>query len=104
MGTVKRSGRWRLSSNSYAVAVMGTCMMDLRGAELESQEVTLTAYSVMGTVKLLVPEGVQVALDGISVMGKREFESSSPPFPGAPVIRLTGLDLMGSTEVKTSGW
>ena len=41
-------GRWRIGRKTNAVAVMGGCDMDLRRAEIEGQEVEITAVAFWG--------------------------------------------------------
>jgi hypothetical protein len=38
MSGADRSGRWRLGERCRAIAVMGGCELDLRGAELTAQD------------------------------------------------------------------
>ena len=59
MGSDKQTGRWRIAAQSTAIAVMGECVLDLRRAEVESAEVQIDAYALMGEVKVIVPEGVR---------------------------------------------
>ena len=102
MGGVNRRGRFRLGAKTYAVSLMGGMNVDLRQAELEDPEVTITVVSVMGGANIVVPEGVDVELTGIAIMGGKSYRpgKQSPP-PGAPFIRVRVFSLMGGVSVVT---
>ena len=85
-----------------AVAVMGGVDLDLTEARLESREVTIRAWTIMGGIDIVVPEDMAVVVDGVGFMGAFEenHRGVPPPPPGAPVVRVTGLALMGGVTVK----
>ena len=101
MGSAKRSGRWRVGHELHAVSVMGECKIDLRGAVIDAPVITIDALAIMGTVEVIVPEGVEVSLEGVAIMGSKELQMSDTPIGlGAPLVRVTGLCLMGEIKVR----
>jgi hypothetical protein len=102
MGGVSRRGRFRLARETFLASFMGGLNLDLRQAELEDQEITITVATVMGGANIVVPEGVEVELTGIAIMGGKSFRpgKTSPP-PGAPFIRVRVFSLMGGVSVIT---
>lgn len=80
-----------------AYAVMGGACVDLRRDDLPA-EVRVRAVAVMGGVEVLVPPGVAVELNGLSVMGGRGADVQ-PPRPGAPVVRVDAYAVMGGVAV-----
>jgi hypothetical protein len=103
MSGAKRRGRWRLEGQCFAMAVMGGCSLDLRQAEIAGSRVTINALSVMGGIEIIVPEGVQVELSGLAVMGgKRAHLADVPIRPGAPLIQVHALAVMGGVAVKSA--
>jgi class 3 adenylate cyclase len=97
----KLRGRWRPAAHVRAVAVMGNCLVDLRNAELDGDEVTITAWVFMGNVKVLVPEGIEVELTGAAVMGNRTLSASDArPLPGSPIVRVRARVFMGNVKVR----
>ncbi len=95
-------GRWRMAARTTAVAVMGGCQMDLRQAEIDGDEVVISAVAVMGGITVTVPEGFDVQLEGFSVMGGRDLRLRDVPVvPGSPRIRIRGYAVMGSIEVRS---
>ncbi len=95
-------GRWRISGKTNAVAVMGGCDMDLRRAEIEGPEVSITAFAFLGGITITVPEGFDVDLQGFSFMGGRDLKLRDVPrVPGSPLIVVRGFAVMGGIEVKS---
>jgi hypothetical protein len=100
IGTLKRSGGWRLERDTHLNVVFGTIKLDLRKAFLTSPDITLTAHVTFGTIKVTVPPGVRVEVFGNSVLGSRTInESQAPIVPGAPVLRLRLDTILGSVKV-----
>jgi hypothetical protein len=102
MSSAVRKGRWVLQPKSHALAVMGECVLDLRGAEVLASYSHITATAVMGSVRVIVPEGIDVDVDGLAIMGAKTLRiSSATPLPGSPTIRVTAFALMGEVSVVT---
>ena len=95
----ERKGRWVVPPTSNAVAMMGGVVYDFTDAILTSQETVITVVAIMGGVEVTVPEGIEVRIDVVGIMGGSSGPSDTPP-AGAPVIRFTGLALMGGLDVK----
>jgi class 3 adenylate cyclase len=97
-----RKGRWRPKAKFRAVAFMGGITVDLRHAEIEHPELTVTAVAFMGGIDIVVPEGVLVHLGGFSFMGgKDERIAKVPVLPGSPVIKVRAFPFMGGVSVRT---
>jgi hypothetical protein len=95
-----RKGRWRVGSNLTAVAFMGGGDLDLRQAEIESDEVTITVVAVMGGYDLYVPDTIEVDLDDMAIMGGNDLRGSPAEAPsGAPRIHVRAFSLMGGIDV-----
>ncbi len=100
MGDTKRRGKWRVDQEIGAVAVMGDVTIDLREAEVRSNEVDIVATAVMGDVKIIVPDGVDVDLSGMAIMGdKRVDVLEAPPGQNVPVVRVRAYVVMGDVKV-----
>jgi hypothetical protein len=101
MGELARTGRWRVAEHAVAIAVMGSCTLDLRKAEIASGEIEITAVAFMGSVDVVVPEGLDVEVSGFAVMGSRsERVADAPPLPGSPLVRVRAFALMGDVTVR----
>jgi hypothetical protein len=102
MGGATRKGRFRLATETNVVTVMGGADIDLRQAELQGPEMTISIYSVMGGANVIVPEGVHVELGGLAIMGGKDHRPGNEPVPpGAPVVRVRAYTLMGGVSVVT---
>lgn len=100
MSGAKRAGPWLVPPSYTAVAIMGGVELDLRDARFAAAEVTVRAFSLMGSVSITVPEDMAVDVSGIGVMGGFDHRASGPGAPGAPHLRVVGFALMGSVDVR----
>jgi hypothetical protein len=101
MSAVERRGAWALGDRHAAVAFMGSVELDLRQAALPAESM-ISAVAIMGAVSVVVDQYTRVDVDGIGLMGG--FGEARPRVapvlgPGAPVVRVRGLALMGGVEV-----
>lgn len=104
MGANQHRGRWRVEGETIAVSVMGSCRLDLREAEVVGSEVVITAIAFMGDVRVIVPEGIEVILEGGAFMGANHRQIRDvPTIPGSPVVRVRAFSLMGGVKVQSRG-
>ena len=102
MAGAGRKGRWRCGKRVVAVAVMGGCVIDFRGAEIESDEVHVTAVAFWGGIDIIVPEGIEVSLDGLPIMGGKSAQIKNVPrLPGSPRIYVHAYPVMGGVGVRS---
>jgi class 3 adenylate cyclase len=102
MSGSNRQGRWRVGDQLNALCIMGGAEIDLREAEFDAPELHITAIAIMGGVSVIVPEGIDVDLGGIAIMGGKDARLAPVPLlPGAPRVRVTAFCLMGGVDVKS---
>ena len=101
VGSIKKGGRWRLDRDTALGVVVGSVKLDLRGAELAAPDVTLAAETVLGSIKVWVPYGVRVVVDGTTVVGTRRVDEDDrvPSHAAGPVLRLRLDTVVGSVKV-----
>jgi Domain of unknown function (DUF1707)/Cell wall-active antibiotics response 4TMS YvqF len=100
MGGSHRRGRFRAVGKINVVAIMGGDEIDLREAELEGGELTLSLFTLMGGANIYIPDSVEVEVGGFSLLGgNTELGSQRPPRPGAPVIRIRAYNVMGGATI-----
>jgi hypothetical protein len=100
MGGAERKGRWRPPRRTNVVVLMAGAALDLRHAEIEGGEIVINAVSIMGGIDVIVPEGVEVELSGLALMGGNSGPKDAAPLaPGAPIVRVRAYSLMGGVGV-----
>jgi hypothetical protein len=100
MSGCTRRGRWAMGDGHAAVAVMGGVDLDLREAELESDNVVIHAFALMGGIDVVVPDDCAMEVSGLGLMGGFDHrDQAGPPPAGAPLIVVRGLALMGGVTV-----
>jgi hypothetical protein len=102
-GTETRAGRWVVPPVLTCTAVCGEVVVDFTTALLQSRHVVLYAYALGGRVRLIVPAGVEVVLDGKTLVGrfKGATADSVPESPDIPAIEVHAFCVAGEVLVKT---
>jgi hypothetical protein len=101
MSSTIRKGAWRVPEKLRVVSLMSSVELDFREAKLGPGVTEIQLRAVMASVSIVVPPHLSVDCTGIPLMGHFEgmSQSGSQATPDAPVLRITGLALMGSVEI-----
>jgi hypothetical protein len=100
MGGSTWRGRRPLAGTVNAISIMGGDEIDLREAEIEGDEVVINTFSLMGGPTIYVPDTIEVEISGPAIMGGNEERGSTgQPRPGAPLIRIRSVAIMGGVEL-----
>ena len=106
-GSANRSGVWHVPTQLQVFSMLGEVTLDLTSAVLPGMDTELRCNAVLGSVTIIVPDALHVDVNGTGVLG--EFETKDKrkgqnkrrtPAPNAPTVRITGVALLGSVEVK----
>jgi hypothetical protein len=54
----------------------------------------------MGGVDIIVPEGANVEVTGITLLGGIDNHTNGFGTPGAPIIKINAVTLMGGVDIK----
>lgn len=100
MGGSVRKGRWFLPRLTKVMAVAGGVDLDLRNATLHPGVSEIEIFVLMGGVEILVPHGVRVESMGLAVAGGFESSAGDTADRDAPIIRLSGIAIMGGVDAK----
>jgi hypothetical protein len=101
MGGADRKGHWRLSDRIGVLALMGGVDLDLNDAELSAKETTMTVWAIMGGGDIRVPDGLNVDVTSVPIMGGNDVQlGSERPDPGGPVLKLRLISIMGGVNVR----
>jgi hypothetical protein len=77
-------------------------IVDFTEALLQERHVVVYAYAFGGRVRLVVPSGVEVVLDGTTVIGRyRGGTALSVPSEDVPAIAVHAVCVAGEVLVKT---
>lgn len=102
MGESESKGRWRLARHTSVVALMGACHLDLSRAEIDGPDVVITALGIMGSIDIVAPEGIDVDLTGLSIMGRKSLRMRDVPvLRGSPRILVRAFPVMGEVTVSS---
>jgi hypothetical protein len=101
MGGTSKSGYWVPARKNIAIGVMGGCELDLREAQLAPGVTEIIVVAFWGGVEIVVPPWLHVETSGVGIMGGFDHHQDARPTfePGGPVLRISGLALMGGVEV-----
>jgi len=102
LGGAERKGSWLVPRELKVWAILGGVTIDLRNAKFAPGVTEIDCTALMGGVEITVPRGVRVEALGAGVMGG--FSASAGDTvaldPSQPVLRVTGLAIMGGVDVK----
>jgi hypothetical protein len=124
LGSASRKGEWEPAEITRVFTALGNADLDLRRALLAPGVTEVQILAVLGSVTITVPEGLDVEVTGSALLGgfrqdhqpsrsKRflrralkaargdpdeedEFEPEEEP----PLLRVTGLALLGNVQVR----
>jgi hypothetical protein len=100
LGGMRRRGPSRLDRNITSIALIGGIDLDLSQAEFTTSEVTLNLITLLGGVRITVPLGVNIVVEGFTLLGGRFVElAGEHPSPDAPVLRVRVFSLVGGVHV-----
>ena len=118
----QRAGRWAPADQIHVRAILGEVTLDFRRAELPpSGVIEIHALAIGGEVKIIVPDGAEIELEGEPILGsiehevlrkgarewireritgERDEDLPSPPQPAEPpYFRIDGRAIMGAIKV-----
>jgi len=102
-GNTERHGRWVVPAMMTCSAVFGEAVLDLREALLQDRHVVLNVYALCGRVRLIVPAGVEVVMNGTGIAGRQRGGTARlvPADSDVPVVEVRGYLVMSEVLVRT---
>ena len=100
-GPARRDGRWVVPEILTINAMFGEVEVDFTQALLQARHVQLLTTVIGGRVRLVVPDGVSVAVPAHVVLGRRRGATPPPATADAPLIEVKGVVLGGEIIVRT---
>jgi hypothetical protein len=99
-GDQKRSGRWQVPPRLEVTSVLGEVTIDFTEAIVRDREIVVQVAVALGSVTLIVPEGIDVRMDAGFVLGDRKVRLTGPVTPGGPVYWVRGFVVLGEITVR----
>ena len=99
-GDEKRSGRWEVPRRLEVTSVLGEVTIDFTEAIVRDRDIVVQVSVVLGSVTLVVPEGIDVRMDAAYLLGDRKVRLTGPVTPGGPVYWVRGFVVLGEITVR----
>ena len=96
---VVRRGRLRLLRWTMAVSVVGDLDFDLREVTIDQQWTAVTVLALLGNADLYVPDGINVEVSGVSILGHRRDWGRDEDHPDEPTVHVRVLGVAGTVDV-----
>ena len=99
LGHVVRRGRVRLGPWALAASAFADLDLDLRDASMDRPRTAVTVLAAFANVDIYVPEGVNVDVSGLTILGHRRDWGRDTERPAAPVIHVRVVGVAGTVDV-----
>ncbi len=101
LGGNTRKGVWKPARSTRVVAFLGGTELDYTEAALPPGVTDLNVFCFMGGVEITVPEGMNVVVDVIPILGGVDNNADTVENPDGPTLRVRGFIAMGGVDIKT---
>ncbi len=95
-----RKGVWKPARKNRLFTLMGGIDLDFTGAIFPPGVTDIEFLCLMGGVDIIVPEGINIEVKGLPVMGGVDKNVSDDHYPGRPTLRIHGIVIMGGVDIK----
>ncbi|HEY3877381.1 MAG TPA: DUF1707 domain-containing protein [Trebonia sp.] len=98
-----RRGRWVVPASLTCVSAFGDVVLDLSEAILQERHVVLNVYAVFGRLRLIVPAGVEVVMNGSNILSRQRGATAKrvPTSLDIPVIEVRGYFAASEVVART---
>ena len=93
---------WRPGRKVWSIAICGGSEIDFRQAELEEGITQVTAFSLFGANKIIVPQDMPVTLSGFSLFGAKELkrtQAKEATPTSAKALHVNATSIFGDCKV-----
>ncbi len=98
IGDIKIGGWLAVGPKLSASCIIGDTVIDVSSAVVPEDGLDISATSLIGDVKVIVPDGARVQVSVTSFIGDRK-EVLAEPIADGPVIRITVFNFVGDTRI-----
>lgn len=103
-GKAQRDGRWSVRSSETVIFAFGSALLDFTQAVLPSGSISIRTFGIFGSVRLRVPAGSPVTLEGVTLLGSARVDRTPGGQAGdareAHPFFVGGAILASSTAVE----
>lgn len=103
-GDVVRTGPWTAAVETSTMQLFGDVKLDLRQVLQPGETLQVTAYSMFGDIRIAVPPGTRVDIEGLNMLGDTQHdiapEAQQPGENGARVV-LRAYSVFGDVRIRT---
>ncbi|MET0642306.1 MAG: DUF1707 domain-containing protein [Jiangellaceae bacterium] len=100
LGDEQRSGRWEVPTRLDVTCLLGDVKLDFTEAIVRHREVVVQVAAILGSVTLIVPDGIDVRLDlSATILGEGK-QRTGTVTPGGPVYWVRGFVILGDVTVR----
>lgn len=92
-------GRFTVPEHINIASIFGGVEVDLRDADIPAQGFTIEAAAIFGGVDIMLPNHVQIDIEGVPIFGdiSRPRDSGDPR---GPLIKIKGSAIFGGIDIK----
>ena len=101
LGAMRRAVTSAGFKGGEATVFMSGCEIDLRRAGLPPDGAILMVESVLSGVEILVPDGWDVRLEVVPILGALSDETRRPQSAGGPTLSVRGRAILSAVEIKS---
>jgi hypothetical protein len=100
LGDERRSGRWEVPPRLDVNCLLGEVRLDFTEAIVRHREVVVQMAAILGSVTLIVPDGIDVRMDLSASILAESRQLTGPVTPGGPVYWVRGFVVLGEVTVR----
>jgi len=98
---IKQNGRWTVPRRIVAECGVPSMVIDFTEASCTHRDVTVEANCGLGSIKLIVPRGWTVRIDGSSTNNSHiSNKADAPTDPAAPTLTIIGHPRAGHIRIR----
>lgn len=102
LGRSRRTGRWRMTSRSSVLAILGAVHLDMRDAFVDDDKLKMTVTVFLGSATFVLPQGAEVRPSGVSLLSSSSVEVPEHDEDAQlPMLEIEWLSMLGRMRVVT---
>lgn len=100
LSATERKGVWRPPKRLTVFNFMGGTELDFTSALMAPGTTQISITCIMGGIEITIPEGINVEVHGVPIMGGIENRATGTYDRNAPTLKIKAFVLMGGLEIK----